>query len=735
MLNRLLFLNDELQTPATPLWQMSVLRIITLSGLLLVLGVAAHSSVTAWRLGQYYVFYIVIVFYAVLLLATFLASRRYQVGRILLTGSVVAAGLVMQLFISNFALAKLGAIFLYSLPILVLLLWGPKATFVAMALNLLPFGYLLYDKPLPNWFGINLTLPDTPIYLQSLLFIFFNLCLPLGLMRMLKALKWHNSQQKHLNKQLNFSMLLYRDLFDNDAHPALIITSKNKVMRQNKALRHWLKDHKMSAQALAAALDIPVEDCTNAPRMVTPKSGKSRMLQLTKTQMAHNHYQLLLIDDITEASQLKLQLADERIINRRLRWHDLATGMLNDSGVEHWLSRKSTAGVALMQFCNGPGIRLRYGKDVKDLLLAKIASRVKALLPRGSIAGRIGRNTLIFCHPALDAQAMYGFMQAIEVQLGPQLALDDGRSFGMERHWQIGSHPGLLPLGHHLSTLAAHLSTQRLVPEQVTMLDASALKRFDSHHQLIEDLRQALTSEGQLYLDYQPQCDTQGNIVAAEALLRWNHPAQGNISPAVFIPVAEQSGNINRLTRWVVGQACSQLKAWAEQGIKLRISVNLSVLDLTDEGFSHWLISYCQQQQITPGSLELEITETALADPQQTSQSLKTLADAGFPLAIDDFGTGHSSLTRLTSLDADIIKIDRDFLKTVPGQPRSERMLKAIIDLCRATGAEPLVEGVETQQQLDWLLEQGCRFFQGFYLYKPMPPLTLAQILKAPSPA
>ncbi|WP_417359478.1 EAL domain-containing protein [Gallaecimonas pentaromativorans] len=735
MLKQLLYLNDEQgDLPISP-WRISVLRILTLSGLLLVLGIAVHSSYKAWQLGAYHVLYIVLGFYVVLLGAALFARRRYRLGRMLLALCVVGAGATMQFFIKDFDDAKLGAIFLYSLPIAMLMLWGKKAAIAAMAFNLLPFAYLVYNKPLLHWDTFNIDLPSTPIYLNLLLFIFFNLCLPLALMRMLSALQWTHGRQQDLNRQLQLSMLLYRDLFDNDNHPALIINHGQKVMRQNKALARWLKKHRLSINALLPALSLPPENCKHLPRLLPTASGQQRLVELTKSRMANPQYHLLLLEDVTEASQLKMQLADERVQNRRLRWHDTSTGMLNEQGVEHWLARKPRAAVAIMQLCNGPGIRFKYGKPVKDQVLNKIAAHVKALLPKGAIAGRIGRCTLVFCHPTMRRDALQAMVQGIEMQLGSTVRLDDGALCETERHWKIASHPGLLPPGHHISSLAVHLYGQLLTAGDVTLLDTNALQRFDSQHQLVEDLRTALASREQLYLDYQPQCDTEGNIVAAEALLRWRHPKEGNISPAVFIPLAEQSGNIGRLTRWVVTQACAQLKSWQQQGINLRLSVNLSVLDLIDERFTHWLIEHCREQQIDNAMLELEITETALADLRQTSQSLKILSQAGFPLAIDDFGTGHSSLTRLTNLDANIIKIDRDFLRAVPGQARSERMLKAILELCRSTGAEPLVEGVETRQQLDWLLAQGCKFFQGFYLYRPMPPRTLAQLLKATSTA
>ncbi|EKE75675.1 EAL domain-containing protein [Gallaecimonas xiamenensis] len=721
------YLDEEQRDLRAPAWQISALRIMVLAGLLLLLGIGLHSGYSAWQLGAYHVIYIIAGFYLVLVVASILARRQFRLSRLLLTGAIIAAGFVTQLFIPDFAIAKLGALFLYSLPMVALLTWGKKATLAAMLFNLLPFAYLVHNQPLPALLQIQQTLPSSHLYLQGLLFIFFNICLPLGMMRMLRALDWHNGSQQKLNKQLKLSMQLYRDLFDNDAHPALILRDDSAV-RYNKAMRSWLKEHDVLASKLLKELHLPKDDCTQEARLLGTPKGQ-RLVSLTKSRMAHRHYHLLLLDDQTEASQLKLQLAGERVQNRRLRWHDISTGMLNETGIEHWLNRKPRAAVALMQLCNGPSLRLRFGKDISNQALARLASQVKTLLPRGAVVGRIAHNTLIFAHPNLTLAALTDRLTRIEHQLPHRFEVQD-QSLVLERHWHLAEHPGLMPDGHHLGSLASYLCSHPLVPGQVRQLDLKALANQDSQQRLLDALRKAIQSDDQLYLEYQPQCDVSGRIIAAEALLRWHHPELGLVSPADFIPLAEQGGIISQLSRWVVQRACEQIREWQAQGITLRLSINLSVLDLVDDLFIRWLLDYCQQQQLNQGQLELEITETALADPEQTSKALKQLSDAGFPLAIDDFGTGQSSLARLNSLDASLIKIDRDFLKEVPGRDRSENMLKAIIELCRATGAEPLVEGVETQQQLDWLLQHNCRLFQGFHLYKPMPPRTLALLVR-----
>ena len=241
------------------------------------------------------------------------------------------------------------------------------------------------------------------------------------------------------------------------------------------------------------------------------------------------------------------------------------------------------------------------------------------------------------------------------------------------------------------------------------------------------DLRQALDA-GQMELYYQPQTDLQGNILGAEALVRWNHPEKGLIGPAEFIPVAEESGLIYPLGDWVITTACAHIRELATRR-PMVLSVNISPQQFREAGFAQRIIEIVEQADIDPHLLHLEITEsTMLENLEQTIAHMSLLKERGIGFSIDDFGTGYSSLTYLKRLPIGALKIDRSFVKDVPGDPNDEVLVETIIIMARHLGLEVIAEGVETREALEFLWRRGCRKFQGYLFSRPLPFEALARL-------
>lgn len=256
------------------------------------------------------------------------------------------------------------------------------------------------------------------------------------------------------------------------------------------------------------------------------------------------------------------------------------------------------------------------------------------------------------------------------------------------------------------------------------------------HIKLINELRTAINNE-EFVLYYQPQIDlTTNKIIGLEALIRWMHPKRGLILPGEFIAFAEDTGYIEEIGQWVFKSACEQKRKWAELGYThTKVSVNLSGKELTKEGFIDNVRKKVRENRTKCGRckymIEIEITETAImTDLEKAIKVLKQLKDLGFTIALDDFGTGYSSLTYLQKLPIDVLKVDKEFIANIIDKKEDYYIFKAIMELANDLGLTVIAEGIETREQLDFLIENGCKIGQGFYFSRPIPADKIEILLK-----
>ncbi|CAN5904576.1 bifunctional diguanylate cyclase/phosphodiesterase [soil metagenome] len=263
-------------------------------------------------------------------------------------------------------------------------------------------------------------------------------------------------------------------------------------------------------------------------------------------------------------------------------------------------------------------------------------------------------------------------------------------------------------------------------------MDAGALEQL----QLQNDLRHAVQL-GQMQLHYQPKVDAKrGQISGVEALLRWNHPVRGMVSPVEFIPLAERFGLINALGQWVIEEACRQMQAWADDGVRMRVAINLSVHQLREEDLVSRIRHALEKYSVEPSQLLCEITESvAMEDIKATQRAFDGLARIGVFLSIDDFGTGYSSLSYLRQLPARQLKIDRSFVNDLETSNDARAVVDAVVRLAHALGLRVVAEGVETKGQQDILFGLGCDELQGYYFARPMAADTLLEWTHGQKPA
>ncbi|WP_375457065.1 putative bifunctional diguanylate cyclase/phosphodiesterase [uncultured Methylobacterium sp.] len=267
-------------------------------------------------------------------------------------------------------------------------------------------------------------------------------------------------------------------------------------------------------------------------------------------------------------------------------------------------------------------------------------------------------------------------------------------------------------------------NTDRTVSVYSEAADRDHRRRFG----LLSDFRQALEAEDQLALAYQPRVDlATGLCVGAEALLRWTHPALGNVAPGEFIPMVEQTDLVGPVTDWVIAAAIRQCLSWRARGMALRLSVNVCVANLEEPAFAERVLARLAAAGLPCAALEFEVTEGALIrDGTRVGQCLQRLREAGITIAIDDFGTGYSSLSYLQSLPADVIKIDQSFIRNLTGNDRGLTLVRAMIGMAKSLGFHVVAEGIEDETAYAALRAASCDEAQGYLISRPVPPADFA---------
>ncbi|WP_420472938.1 EAL domain-containing protein [Noviherbaspirillum sp. ST9] len=428
---------------------------------------------------------------------------------------------------------------------------------------------------------------------------------------------------------------------------------------------------------------------------------------------------------IIEANQ-----AEKRI--RHLAYNDLLTGLPNRALFMDQLGRRieqarvagESVAVLFLDLDRFKNVNDTLGHDVGDRLLVAVAQRIRRSVRNADCVARLGGDE---------------FTVVLAEVAGPNAAVTAAQNIcrALATPFQIDGHDifvttsvGISMYPHDatdVGTLLKHADTAMYRAKKTNsgfqFFEASMEHSISEHVRMENDLRRAIERD-ELEVFYQPQARVDdGQVIGAEALVRWRHPTRGMVSPAEFIPLAEETGLINSVGEWVLRAACAQLQRWIEAGLPtIRIAVNLSVKQLLKKDFAATVEQALADTGLAPSLLELEITESTLMEnAQDTLEALHRLRSLGVRLSIDDFGTGYSSLSYLKRFPVDIIKIDRSFVRDVPHDVDDASIVTGIIALAHSLRLEVVAEGVETESQLRFLGEQACDMLQGYYLSQPIP--------------
>ena len=363
------------------------------------------------------------------------------------------------------------------------------------------------------------------------------------------------------------------------------------------------------------------------------------------------------------------------------------------------------------------------GHAAGDRVLVDTGARMRSVAREGDTVARVGGDEFLMLIERVGSLAdvveiagrlLWALAQPLDI--GGQ-RVEVAASIGIVLHPDEGQGDKLIAHANAAMYVAKRGGGNNYAFFEPTM-DADAMARFT----LQGDLRHAV-ERGEMQLHYQPKVDcARGRIIGVEALLRWTHPVRGAVGPDVFIPIAERHGIMTSLGQWVVDEACRQIEAWADGGLRMRVAVNLSAHQLREPDLVDRIDAAMRRHAVEPAQLLCEITESvAMEDVGATQATFGGLARIGVFLSIDDFGTGFSSLSYLRRLPARQLKIDRSFIDDLEASSDARAVVDAVIRLAHALGLSVVAEGVETAAQRTILGNLGCDELQGYFFARPMP--------------
>ncbi|MBY0571405.1 MAG: EAL domain-containing protein [Burkholderiaceae bacterium] len=750
MMFRWLFPNENALTPAeNAAWKLSALRIILVSGFLLEIWIAVHTSASAFASGNYKVIWAVGLLYVIKSVAIYYSTRSVRASAGLLILNIYGVTLAVVTLIQDHQIAALGYILVYAAPLIARLFLGLRLALWLMFFNIFPFLFLISRSDQYGWPDLQVSLSSVQTDVHALIFLFFNFCLPLAVFRVLHELDSTLTQFTRASKALKLSHAQYQEIFEN-AGTALILTDPaGQILQANNQANTLLgrQSHGEQSRDLFSWLlmenSVRLQDKygqdTDELRLSAYQTRDGKMVVMNNISQTSTGEFIVALSDVSSfyAMHNALQLSIER--EDYLSSHDLLTNLPNRDMLRHHLTSvlANQDGIhvtALVSFRLN-SIRhanQQFGAPAGDTLLRRFADELGAVLPENSFCTRLRSIVFSFVLERFQTPGdVVLFVEQIREKMPKEIEIN-----GEMLQVQFSAGIALLRNGES--------EPDDLIRRSEMALDA-ARKSSDQSTSLFDDaeaqeIRRNIEIEvgiisglkhNEFHLMYQPKICHQGKLAGVEALLRWDSASLGRVSPAEFIPVAEHSGLIHHISDFVLDAVCAQIRLWLDtHGESPVVALNLSVIDLARTDLIELIEERCQHYRIETRYLELEITETGLIANEAISiQHLNALKKRGFSIAIDDFGTGYSSLSKLSHFPAHTVKIDRSFVAQIGYNPKSEMIIKAIISLAEILSCKTVAEGVENGDQESFLKQVGCDFFQGYYFYHPLNRRDMSDLL------
>jgi len=723
--NYLLLNDDNLKTTDANIWRLSVLRTILLIGVILTSAIVIHSSYTAYVQELYYVMYLTLGFSAFLFATLAIGLKHIKLASACLVLAVVGASLCILFFTLDLMSARYGLLLLFTLPIIVRVLYGVKASIASMLLNFIPFYLLLNNTQLSPLFGIDITLPDTHTYLASLIFLFFNFCIPMAVLRVMSSLERQAEHNLLQSKKLNKLVSRYQEIFNNGGTPSFFCDDKGRILQANKAARALLKRHNPDGEYIQDlfALSLPITRGVN--QLASICNAPEREFKLQPASLEHHKKQLIHCHDLSaskknmrEFDAFKKQQFEKLYVNE-------LTGLKNH---HFWKKTESSESIlnrhiVLLKLANLREVNLQYGYSQGDQLLLRAAALLQSELPTDvSIYQFPGAKFLFTLNTKHLAQ------KTIEEYLArklPSSMMIDSASAKVEHplSWRVGHYHATREINVDAAAECCAIAlSQSSELSPIVSFSVNTVKTIRENTQQKDNVKMLLDN-GCLALYLQPQVDINGNIVGYEILARLKEPKTGTVlQPYQFLPLVEQNKWEVLFTQKIIDGTLELIKSWPAGLPPVPLAINLSGPELLSDLFYEKLLRRYSESPELGKRLKLELTETSvLASHNETKRRLTSLSNVGATIIIDDFGTGHASLSQLIDMSASIIKVDREFVERVETSERHRKIVKMTLDLAKSLEMQTIAEGVETRAQLSVLKDMGFKHFQGYLFGKPAP--------------
>ncbi|MGM0904996.1 MAG: EAL domain-containing protein [Pseudomonadota bacterium] len=636
------------------------------------------------------------------------------------------ASVACNLFLADQNLAQIGSMLMYACPLTALMLIGGRAALLYGVLNVIPFYIISNNVDLSFFAQPEVQFPNVVWYISGTMFVFFNVCIPLAVGRTIVAAKRLNREMMKSNDYLRGKNSLYRVFFSESRRPKVIvneqgiITDFNKLAASTFGLDEAIKGEDQSISNLFPA--ISHAEFSAGGQVIRHGATYQQVVRLEVPEASSHVYEFV---DCTQEKSLETNLTLLEQENRRLRYLDTQTNLPNSDWFElqcNKLISKSDREffVVVAQSENEDYVRLKYGENVIRKLLAAAYNRLKKHKHHPRLTATIALNKLVFILPKTVENELKEVLFDIKKSLDRDYTLQGIKcqqsfQFGVARFPRHGESAG--------AVVSRALEAKKFVSmnQFFHLYNTENSEEFMERHEISVLLDEAIQND-ELDICFQPKVNPDGTCVGLEALARWDSPVLGIISPATFIPIAEEYRMISRLTDLIIQKVCSQISRWNRDDFPLLpIAINISLLDFSQPDFISKLVKYLADFSVKPSQIELELTETCLESNRVNSLELmKELQSWGFKVSVDDFGVGYSSVTRLAYYPIDKLKLDRALIREIKNSGRQYSLVKGIYNICSELNIKCVVEGVEEEAQLHSLKNIGFSEFQGFYFSKPL---------------
>ena len=472
-------------------------------------------------------------------------------------------------------------------------------------------------------------------------------------------------------------------------------------------------------------------------------NGEVFWAEVMFTQMDFDNERLLyaLFRDISKRKEMEQELVKQRDALYYKAYHDDLTGLPNrkammqfiDEAIEEAKEREGTFALLFLDVDKLKLVNDSLGHDVGDELIILTAKRIAKSLAKGNIVGRLGGDEFLILLKNIEQKGITTQVEKIlgairEVMILGNRELYTSASIGVALYPKDAKRtPTLLKYAD-----SAMYEAKENGSDQYRFYSGELTKKAHAQVKIAQAFRQAIRNK-EFVVYYQPQVDAQTNeVLGVEALIRWKHPKKGFLNPQAFLEEIKRENLLGRLDKWVMNHAMKEILCLRQSGLEPgRLALNISMSQIENRKWEQHLMRSMNRLKFHPEWLELEVTETEIMKhPERVLERLTYLQEQNIHIAIDDFGTGYSSLLHLKKMSVDTLKMDKAFIEDVPYDKDAMAMVTVMIALAHKMQLKVLAEGVETQEQLAYLQEEGCDVIQGYYYAKPMSIETLSQWLK-----